>query len=645
MRLVELIAHLEKPSFDALVKRRGVVIDTQKRVPITEQVARAIVSPPELFALARDSEETASALRLLARAPHGLPRTELGAALLPLVEAGVVFRSPRDSNVFVLPSAYRVQLAETSADDPRALRLGLPKLDDESLRLLANHILGRAPQGARALVEGEILTALETDGRIEKEMSTLAPRERTIFEAILSRGGEVDLEELQRVAQDSSRQVVLGERGMGLSRRSHAFPLMCRGLLLPHTTETFAIPAEAARVIGFDFHAEIGRLRDEVVSRVASFDLAPARAQFAVDAGPSAIALFAALRASGSVLKPNAGAPRSVLRSATREAGVEPDIAEMLVALGRSAGITTRTLRIDEIGAALVHEWRRGVAWDEARLDPDRHRVQDKLARIATPTRSVIETMIELLGAFPPGRFVLRTDLVALVTRDLRVFGAARRFERVIAREGTNFVKSLDELVTRIIAGSLWALGLVDFGKSDRGDVLRLSAQARKTLFGTTAAPTGSATAPAEKLGRGRFLLARSVGVSSVLGLSDFATTYVVDGKIAITLDESSLERGFERGLDDGAALRRLSRVGIDVVDEDLALIEAGLAPRLAAEVSSVSAFVRIESESDVERLRAVEGFDELFLPIAIANGLLVRESVSAPRLQRFLRTNGIGVR
>src|SRR5262249_55834539 len=155
-------------------------------------------------------DDVRAAVRLLAASPAGLPQKDLGGAVLPLVDAALVFPVPGAPGRLALPTEYRVQLPATASDDPRSARILVAGLDDEMLHLAAGHYLGRMPQLPRAMVLAEILERLDHAAPVEEELGKCTPRERSLLAAVEARGGDVTTPELLDLSREPVRYATPG---------------------------------------------------------------------------------------------------------------------------------------------------------------------------------------------------------------------------------------------------------------------------------------------------------------------------------------------------------------------------------------------------------------------------------------------------
>src|SRR5580698_7225528 len=175
-RLTEILRALPASELDALISRLGARIDPAKRIDVPSQVARALVSLPEL----RDPTRLhPAAIELMHRVAEGrgvLVVTSLPPALEPLLARGLMFaRAAAGGFELILPAAYLVQLKTWEGEDPRALRALLSQAPFETMSAVAAHYLGRPATPPIAL---SLESAWETLGdplRLAKEIAKLSP--------------------------------------------------------------------------------------------------------------------------------------------------------------------------------------------------------------------------------------------------------------------------------------------------------------------------------------------------------------------------------------------------------------------------------------------------------------------------------------
>lgn len=192
MRLVDALSALDAEALEALCRRRGVALSAHKRLSPAEQAARALAYRPELGARGALSDDARAILAVLARTPAGASREALGGAVLPLVDAALVYPSPADPARLALPSEYALQVPPSADDPPHAARVLLPAMDEETSRGVLAHHLRRASAAPRPILLAEVLEHLRDPAWLDGELSALPRAERALLDAIEARGDVVD---------------------------------------------------------------------------------------------------------------------------------------------------------------------------------------------------------------------------------------------------------------------------------------------------------------------------------------------------------------------------------------------------------------------------------------------------------------------
>lgn len=645
MRLAEALASLEPRALEALAKKNDVKLELKtgaRRSPI-EQAVHSLSVPKALFKLDALSADVAQALFALVRAPQGLARAELGASLLKLVELGLVFREPHSTDMFSVPATYRIQVAPTATEDLRSLRVLLSRLDEETVRGIASHVVGATTGFSRVVLAGDVLSLLETEGRIAQELKDAPDKERGFFDALVARGGEIDVDEYSRITGELARPFTTSSAGYNFARRSLLFALARRGLAYVTPTDLIVASSEALRVVGHDPFGAAQSARQKLMERARLADLAPSRVRFGADPSAATVALFAAFASDGEVFKPNAGASRTALRRASKRADVSMEQGELLVALGRVTTFGTRSISVSGVSHVLCDAWRTSVAWDEARVEADALRAGDRIASLATPTRIVVHSVLALLSAVPKLRFVAREDLTEAVKRDLAVISAHKRFEKVVQREPERFVKSLDELIGRILDVSLVALGLVDAGQSDFGAVLRLSTSARAWLANEVS-PQTAVVAAGASFAQHVLPIAADVFVTRALKLADIGNLFVLDGQLVVELSEESIARGVERGWDFDKALIALKSANLELSPPQHSQVEQAFSPRANARHVGGARVWKIDDPAAHAALLESANAATLLVALTPFPNLCVRDDASASAVQQWFASAGVRV-
>jgi hypothetical protein len=296
-RLADILRALPQGELDGLITRLGIRIDPAKRIDVPSQVARALVSLPEL----RDpSRLPPASIELVHRVAEGRGTLEVSSvppALEPLLARGLMFARASEGGVdLILPAAYLVQLKTWEGEDPRSLRALISQAPFETMSAIAAHYLGRPATPPIAL---SLETAWEVVGdtqRLRDEIAKLSPTERRVLEGVEEDGGEVDTEELLELEREPLR--LRTATGATPSRRGVGFSLERRALLVPVHPNRHVVPTEVSAIIGAAHHDQRVARREEVRIFVASGDHAPRRARFSLDPAPLALALAVASRES-----------------------------------------------------------------------------------------------------------------------------------------------------------------------------------------------------------------------------------------------------------------------------------------------------------------------------------------------------------
>src|SRR5882724_5271692 len=136
-RLVDILRALPGGELDSLISRLGISIVAAKRIDTPSQVARALVSLPEVRDPSRLPNASAELLHRIAEARGSLMVQSIPMGLEPLAARGIVFArvrgdAPPSSQSgrasaptaieLVLPHAFLVQLRSWEGEDPRGVR-------------------------------------------------------------------------------------------------------------------------------------------------------------------------------------------------------------------------------------------------------------------------------------------------------------------------------------------------------------------------------------------------------------------------------------------------------------------------------------------------------------------------------------------
>jgi hypothetical protein len=653
-----------------LIDRLGIRIDAAKRIDPPAQVARALVSLPELRDPTRLNPACIELVHRVAEARGSLLVISVPPALEPLLARGLMFARSTGSGVeLILPGAYLVQLKTWEGEDPRGLRALLSQASFETMSSIASHYLGRPATPPIALSLEAAWDVLGDPNRLAEEIGKLSPTERRVLEGVEEDGGEVDTEELLELEREPLR--LRTATGATPSRRGVGFSLERRALLIPVHPNRHVVPTEVSAIIGAAHHSAREARREEVKDFVASGDHAPRRAKFSLD--PSSLAMGVAVVAressvrnpegrtqSGSFtdVRAGVGTPKSLIQKLAARLGRDPSHVALAVALSRAIGLwdvsATNTssppgsFTMQELTRQLFVTWQRGGAWDEARTDPEVLRLAPD-ARDSSPAGVVREMVLEALRELGEGRWVPWSSLAGWLKSDDRIPGIGRLLRRWAERVGTDLVEPM-EVARRIVHDSLPALGIVDLGEDEdlppdpdfEGPpvALRLTTRGRALLADKT--PVGE-SAPSKFLDTHVLRLGGQARVGAILGIAPFVEL----GRAAETLDlivaPQTLARALSAGLE--AEVLRTRIEALAQLPESLSrmLAQASIVVGRATWISG-SGFLWVEDSNVREMLRTRRPTQELFVDPSPPGGLLVVAGVDLDRLARRCRTIGVEI-
>lgn len=664
-KLADVLRALPDKELAALISRLGIRVDPAKRLDTAQQVSRALVSLPELRDPSRLPQACVELLHRVAEARGSLIVTSIPPALEPLAARGLMFaRATEAKGAFelLLPPAFLVQLRSWEGENPRSLRALLAQASFETTSAIAAHYLGRPATPPIALSLETAWEVLSDRIKLGHEIERLPPTERRVLDAVEREGGEVDTEELLELEKEPLR--LRTASGATPSRRGVGCALERRGLLIPLHPNRHVVPAEVAAVIGAQRYAERARRRDQVKSFVLSGDHAPRRARFAQDPAPLAVGLAIVAREAGNEIRPNVGTPKSLVQKLAIRFGRENQHVALVVALSRAIGLWDPSAlnasqppgayALREVGPMLFEAWRRGGAWDEARMEPEVLRLSPD-SRDSSPIGVMREIVLEALVDLRDGGWVPWSSLAGYIKSDDRISGLARLLRRWADRVGIEAVEPM-EIARRIVQESLPALGLVDLG-----DESALSEEDQER----DGAPSGDASMTLRLTPRGRALLDARVSATET-SKSKFLDTHVLRigtnahvhallavaplvevGKAADTLDlivaPQTLARALSAGYEAEIMRQRIEQIA--PLPESLSRTLAQASVILGrGTFTTAGGFLWIEDADLRELLRTRRVTAELFVDPSPPGGLLVQPGVDAERLSRRCRTVGIEV-
>ena len=673
--LADILRALPQSELTSLIARLGIRIDAAKRIDTPSQVARALVSLPELRDPSRLNPASIELLHRVAEARGCLVVETVPPALEPLLARGLMFARGDTLGVeLILPAAYLMQLKTWEGEDPRGVRALLSQASFETMSAIAAHYLGRPATPPIAL---SLETAWEVLGSTEKlaeEITKLSATERRVLEGVEEDGGEVDTEELLELEREPLR--LRTATGATPSRRGVGFSLERRGLLIPVHPNRHVVPTEVSAIISAAHHSERETRREKVRAFVVSGDHAPRRARFSLDPAPLVLGITTAAREasarsaegrpqSGTFadLRTGVGTPKSLLQKMATRFGRDATPIALAFALSRALGLwdvsatnlaaPPGSFTLQELTRQLFVTWQRGGAWDEARAEPEVLRLAPE-SRDSSPAGVVREMVLEALRELGEGRWVPWSSLAGWLKSDERVPGLGRLFRRWAERGGVEPVEPL-EVARRIVHESLPALGILDLGEdedlprdpefdgpegSNAPIALRLTARGRALLAGKV--PAGEAS-PSKFLDTHVLRLGPQARVGAILA----AAPFVEVGRAAETLDliiaPQTLARALSAGLEADVLRARIEAIAPLPESLSRTLAQASIVVGRAT-WAAATGFLWVEDGNVREMLRTRRNTQELFVDPSPPGGLLVAPGIDLDRLARRCRTIGVEI-
>lgn len=655
LRLVEILKALPKTELDSLVSRLGVRIDPAKRLDPPAQIARALVALPELRDPSRLPQPSVELLHRVAEARGTLVVPTVPPALQPLAERGIVFAraAGKQSVELVLPAAYLVQLRSWEGEDPRGIRALLAQAPFETVSAIAGHYLGRPATPPIALSLETAWDVLGDPDKLAEEIEKLSATERRVLEGVEELGGEVDTEELLELEREPLR--LRTASGATPSRRGVGFSLERRGLLIPVHPNRHVVPTEVGQIIGATRNAEREARREQVKSFVSEGDHAPRRARFSPDPAPLAMALALAAREPGSEVRAGIGTPKSLVAKLGTRFGRDPYHVALLVALSRAVGLWDASaisasappgaLQLHELSKLLFNAWRRGGAWDEARVEPETLRLPAE-QRDSSASSVVRELVIEALRDLGESRWIPWTSLEGYLSTDHRIPGVDRLLRRWAERVAVEVPEPMT-VARRIVLESLPALGILDLGEDDSDDpdgqpqiALRLTPRGR-ALVADKAPPTDAT--PSKFLDTHVLRLGATAKVSAVLAIYGFVDVGRVAEALDLVVAPQTLARALSAGYEADSLRQRIEAIAPLPETLSRTLAQASVVVGRGCFVPSIG-FLWVDDPNVRELLRTRRSTSELFLDPSPQGGLLVSSQVDLDRLARRCRTVGVEV-
>ncbi len=654
-RLVDILKSLPEKELTSLVGRLGIRIDPAKRLDPPAQIARALVSLPDLRDPSRLPHASVELLHRIAEARGSLVVAAVPPALQPLVERALVFaRGHGKSGVeLLLPAAYLVQLRAWEGEDPRGIRALLAQAPFETVSAIAGHYLGRPATPPIALSLEGAWEVLGDPDRLAEEIEKLSSTERRVLDGVEQLGGEVDTEELLELEREPLR--LRTASGATPSRRGVGFSLERRGVLIPVHPNRHVVPTEVARIIGARKNAEREARREQVRDFVTSGDHAPRRARFSHDPGFVAMALALAARDAGNEARPGIGTPKSLITKLATRFGREPSQVSILVALSRAVGLWDQSalsssappgsLELGDVAGLLFSAWRRGGAWDEARVEPEVLRLPVE-QRDTSASSVVRELVLEALRDLGEGRWLPWKSFEGYLASDHRIPGVERLLRRWAERAGVDAVDPV-EVARRIVLESLPALGVLDLGEDDGEDedgpqvALRLTHRGRALLAEKAKAEGGDLAS--KFLDTHVLRLGLGAKVAHVLAIHGFVDVGRAAESLDLVVAPQTLARALSAGFEADSLRQRIEAIAPLPETLSRTLAQASVVVGRGSFVPA-GGFLWVDDANVRELLRTRRSTAELFVEPSPMGGLLVSAAVDLERLARRCRTVGVEI-
>lgn len=656
-RLEDILRAFPPNELASLIARLGVAIDASKRIDTAAQLARALVTLPEIRDTSRLPAASVELLHRIAEAGGLLVAPGVPAALEPLAARGIVFARLRPGKErvveLVLPYALLLQLKPWEGEHPRGVRALLAQTSSETAAAIASHYLGRPATPPLSLSLEAAWEVLASPERLAHELERLPALERRLLEAVEAQGGEVETDELLDLEREPMR--LRTASGSAPSRRGVGFALERRGLLIPMHPNRHVVPEEVCALVAEASRAARESRRAEIRSFVLDGDHAPRRARFAEAPEGLALALALAIREPGVEVRSGVGTPKSqISRLAARFGRNQEDVA-LVSALSRALGLwepaalapalPPGALTVRELGRALYVAWLRGGAWDEARPEPEVLRVAPDL-RDSSPIGRVRGVVLDALRELGEGRWVPWHAIARYVRDDPRTAGLDRLLRRWGDRAGVT-PPTAEAVARRVALESLPVLGVVDIGDGEAADdsddepvTLRLTARGRALLAD---ADLASETVESAFVDSRVLRVGSSARVAAVLALGALVEIGRVASQLDLVVTPTALARAISAGVESDVVRARIEAVAAlpgsisQILTEASVIVGRGM-------LAPASGFLWVDDTSVRELLRTRKQTSDLFLDPSPPGGLLVVQGVDLERLQRRCRAVGVEV-
>jgi hypothetical protein len=667
LRLVDILRAIPASELTSLITRLGARIDPQKRLDPAAQMARLLAASPEVRDPSLLPPASADLLRRVAEARGSLVTKALPPGIEALSARGIAFvRGLGQGKLEVIvPSAHLVQLRSWEGEDPRGIRALLAQASFETLSAVAAHYLGRPATPPVVLALEPAWEVLSDPVRLAEEVGRLSPAERRLLEGVDREGGEVETDELLDLEREPMR--LRSATGSTPSRRGAGFALERRGMLIPVHPGRHVVPSEVAAIIGGARSAEQAARREAIRHSVLATDYLPRRARFSESPAPLAMALAMAMRepSPSNEVRSGIGTPKSLMVRLGHRFGRDTDRIALLAALSRASGLWETSAMspasppgswtMGELGYELFCLWRRGGAWDEARIDAETFRVAAD-TRDVSPSGVLRELLLDAIRDLGEGHWVPWSALETYVRDDARTPGVTRILRRWADRAGLPAPSPVD-VARRMAEETLPALGVLDLGEAEEdadddgrarsrtgsGEgsfALRLTARGRAWLAGPPSPDTFSTS---EFLAEDSLVVGDNALVSQVLALAAFAEIGRAQETLELTIAPQAIARALTAGLDPDSVRARLKAVAPLSSSVSQLLSQASVVLGRAAYVPAAG-FLWVDDASVRELLQSRKGTAELFVDPSPPGGLLLAPGVDIARVVRRARPLGVEI-
>jgi hypothetical protein len=312
-----------------------------------------------------------------------------------------------------------------------------------------------------------------------------------------------------------------------------------------------------------------------------------------------------------------------------------------------SAASPPGSLKLNELSSLLFDTWRRGGAWDEARVDSEMLRVAQE-HRDPSPVGVLREMVLDALLDLGEGQWVPHAALSAYLEDDPRIGGLERLFARWARRVGLP-EPSHTQLAQRVLLESLPTLGVVDLGGADvtaasgSGELaslaLRLTARGLRMIGNRM----GDAAVAGEFTEARQLRVGTSARVAEVLEVTPFVDVRSAEARLELDVSPASVSRGLSVGIQAAEMRKRLSVLSELPADLESALEQAGAVIGRAT-FTGAAGFLWVSDPEVRHMLMNAPTLADLFVDPSPPGGLIVSPQADAERLVRRCRAMGVEI-